>query len=290
MKELKKNNIPIAIALGYFDCVHFAHRKIISDAVLCARAENIKSAVLTFSNELSSKQSLPIYSYRERRRLISELEVDYIVPLLFDESLKKQSKEDFLEDIFANYNIKHIFCGSDYRFGYSAQGDVDFLKQFAQSKGVSVRVYPPIKMDGEVVSTSLIKEYLFKGNIKQANRLLCSPYFMQGKVTRGKGRGQSLGFPTANLKPKGKFLPRFGVYKSRTIFDGKICNSLTCIGNKPTFNDESITVETFINGDVFNLYGKTIHVELIDFIRDISRFSGVAQLKAQIKKDIEESL
>lgn len=290
MKELKKNIIPITIALGYFDCVHFAHRKIISDVVLCARENNIKSAVLTFSNELTSKESLPIYSYRERRRLISELEVDFIIPLYFDESLKNQTKEDFLENLFNNYNIKYIFCGSDYKFGKNAEGNVEFLKEFATKKGAIVQVYQPIKMDGKVVSTSLVKKYLSEGNIKQANRLLCNPYFIQGKVTRGKGRGQSLGFPTANLKTKDKFLPKFGVYKSRTIFDNKIYNSLTSIGNKPTFNDNSVTIETFINGDVFNLYGKNIHVELIDFIRDIYKFSGVAQLKDQIKKDIEELL
>ncbi|MCL2676026.1 MAG: riboflavin biosynthesis protein RibF [Firmicutes bacterium] len=289
MKELTtKTNKPIAIALGYFDCVHFAHRRIIACAVETAREKGIASAVLTFSNELSSKGSPPVYAFKERKRLISQLGADYVIPFHFDEQFKIQSAAKFLEKLFNTYDIRFIACGSDYRFGHMGEGNAEFLKGFAAGKSVEVRVFEPITMGGEVVSTSLIKKELTAGNIKKVNRLLCSPYFFEGKVTKGKGRGQGMGYPTANLRPCDRLLPKFGVYKSRTILDGEIFNSLTSVGDKPTFDDHSVTVETFVDGDVFNLYNKTIHVELIDFLRPLNKFASVSKLKAQIKKDLEK--
>jgi len=286
MKELLSITKPIALALGYFDCVHYAHRKIISGVVDVARKSNIKSAVFTFSNDLPSKASLPIYSFADRKKLFSELEVDYVIPYRFDENFKGMTPTAFLQMLFSTFDIRHIACGADYRFGMDGVGDTGFLKEFVSNLGAGITVHNPIKLSGAVVSSSLVKDALTAGDVVKAGSLLCCPYFIEGRVTRGRGRGEALGYPTANIKPVDKFLPRFGVYKSRTTIDGKVFASITSIGNKPTFSDESTTVETFIKGNVFNLYAKNIKVELLKYIREIVKFDSAAQLKEQIKKDI----
>jgi riboflavin kinase/FMN adenylyltransferase len=288
LRELTSDNKPIALALGYFDCVHFAHRRIIQEACFYALSNGISSAVFTFSNDLQTKGELPVYPYKERKRLLSSLSIDYIIPFHFDEEFKKTDKKDFLDILFRKFNIKFIVCGSDYRFGSNGSGDVDFLKQFASEKNVNVQVFEPIMVNGEVVSTTSIKQALQNGNIDKANKLLCNPFFFEGKVTRGKGRGQGMGCPTANLKPTNRFMPRFGVYSSRTFLDGKIFDSVTSVGNKPTFDDDSVTVETYIADDgIYNIYNKTIRVEIIEFLRELRKFPSVAELKKQLKKDIK---
>jgi len=289
MKELNSITKPIALALGYFDCIHFAHRKIISSVVDFAKQNSIKSAVLTFSNNLTHKD-LPIYSFADRKSLLSELEVNFVIPYRFDDTLKNMTPLAFLQMLFSTFDIRHITCGFDYRFGLGGEGDTEFIKNFAKSKGVPVKIFNPIKVGGQIVSTTAIKDALVSGDIKTANNLLVNPYFIEGRVTRGRGRGEALGYPTANIKPQDKFMPAFGVYKSRATIEGKIYPSLTSIGNKPTFADEVITIETFINGNVFNLYSKTIKVELLSFIRGLMKFDSAAQLKAQIKKDITRNI
>jgi len=289
MKELNSITKPIAIALGYFDSIHFAHRKIISSVVDFAKANNLKSAVLTFSNNLPDK-SLPVYAFSDRKNLISQLEADYLIPYRFDDNLKSMTPLAFLQMLFSSFDIKYIACGFDYRFGLDGEGDGEFLREFAKNRGAAVKIFSPIKVGGNIVSTSSIKECLKNGDIKTANNLLVNPYFIEGRVTRGKGRGIALGYPTANLKPQDKFLPSFGVYKSRTTIEGKIYPSLTSIGNKPTFSDNSTTIETFIDGNVFNIYSKTIKVELLSYIRELKKFDSAAGLKEQIKKDISKNI
>ena len=286
MKELISISKPIALALGYFDCVHYAHRKIITGIVDFARKNNIKSAVFTFSNDLLSKQSLPIYSFADRKKLFSELDVDFVIPYRFDDNFRGMTPTAFLQMLFSTFDIRHIACGIDYRFGTGGEGDAEFLKDFVSSRGVGLKVHNSIKLGRDAVSSTLVKEALSAGDVVKAGSLLCCPYFIEGRVTRGRGRGEALGYPTANIKPTDKFLPRFGVYKSRTTIDGKIYPSITSIGNKPTFSDDVTTIETFINGNVFQLYSKNIKVELLKFIRDLKKFDSAAQLKEQIKKDI----
>lgn len=291
MIKLNSKEKPIAIALGYFDSVHYAHRKIIGDVVDYAEKNGLKSAVFTFSNELYSKSNgFPVYLFRERKKLLSEMGVNYIVPYCFDEQFRQTEKEEFLDMLFSSYDIRFVACGDDYRFGHNGAGDTEFLKEYCAARGVAYKIYPPIELDGRRVSTTLIKEKLADGEIKTANKLLCRPYFIEGKVTRGRGRGHGLGFPTANLKPTEKFLPKFGVYKSRAFVDGQVFPSVTNIGGKPTFADEAFAVETFIIGDVNNLYGKIIRVELIDYLREIRRFDSPDELRAQIQKDTEAAL
>ncbi|MCL2822280.1 MAG: bifunctional riboflavin kinase/FAD synthetase [Firmicutes bacterium] len=287
MKELKSRQKPIALALGYFDCIHFAHRKIIQSVCEFAEKNRLNSAVATFSNDTLPNKSLPIYSYADRKKLLAQIEVDFVIPLEFNEDLKNMSPEDFLLLLHSRFNIKHIACGFDYRFGKDGSGDVELLKSFAKTHDISLKVFCPIKIKNETVSTSLIKDALSEGDIARANAFLSSPYFIEGRVTRGRGRGLALGFPTANIKPIGKIIPKFGVYKSRTTIDGKVFYSITNIGNRPTFNDDAVVVETFVNGSVFDLYSKNICVELLGFIRDVIRFDSAAELILQIKKDVK---
>jgi len=290
MKELNSITKPIALALGYFDCIHFAHRKIISSVVDFAKQNSLKSAVLTFSNNLPDKR-LPIYSFSDRKNLLSELEVNYLIPYRFDDTLKSMTALAFLQMLFSTFDIRYLACGFDYRFGQNGEGDVEFLKEFAKNKNVSVKIFNPIKVGGQLVSTTTIKDALSKGDIKTVNNFLCNPYFIEGRVTRGRGRGTALGYPTANIKPQDKFMPAFGVYKSRTTIDGKIYPSLTSVGNKPTFEDNVTTIETFIiDGNVYNLYSKTIKIELLSYVRELMKFDSAAQLKEQISKDISKNI
>ena len=287
-ESLKEKTV---LGMGFFDSVHTGHRVLIDTVKETARKLNAKSAVLTFSNnsykQFDSESKL-IYTYRERCLLFDELGLDCVIPFEFDCKLKQKSREEFLSDLFGRINIAGIVCGYDYKFGKGGLGDAEYLKAVCTEKDIPVTVVQPVLQNGERVSSTLVKETLRQGNIKKANALLSVPYFMTGKVIHGRGVGRFYGFPTANLEfSSDKMLIKSGVYATKTIYDGKIRKSVTNIGDKPTFEEQSVSVETLIKDENADLYGKEIKIEFVDFLRDIKKFSSPQELADRILKDLE---
>lgn len=272
------------IALGYFDCVHMAHRQILSEAKSLAQKKGMTSAAVTFSDNVKSSR---IYDLKERVALIRKF-VDDIILLEFNEKFKNTEPERYLDMLQNEYGAGGFVCGFDHKFGRNAAGNCDFLRSYCKKNGLYFVEVDKLSIDGEVVSATRIKGLLQNGNIEEANKLLVTPYHISDVVIKGRGEGHIFGFPTVNFEPKtGKILPKSGVYSTMTdIVLGKY-KSVTNIGIKPTFNDSNTSIETFI-GDGFNadIYGKEITIYFNKYLRDIKKFPDPEHLKEQIYKDI----
>lgn len=289
MKEiLAKNQTPICLALGFFDSLHVVHRKIIGEAVNYAKAHGYNSAVFTFKDDgISRFKGEMIYLYNERKQLISDMGVDYIIPFVFDDECIKTSKEKFLRKLTDLVDVKAIFCGYDFTFGYKGEGNVEFLEEFCNQNGIKLFVAEKESAYNEKISSSMIKQFLLDGDIEKANNLLTVPYSITSTVIKGRGVGHTFGVPTANiLIEKNKLLIKEGVYGTYTEINGKRYISVTNVGKKPTFNDESVSIETLIRDFDSNIYGTDVKVYFVTYIRDIIKFDSKEQLRNQITKDL----
>lgn len=290
MKEiLTKTNTSVCLALGFFDSLHIVHREIIQSAINYSKKLGCKSAVFTFMDMgISRFKGDMIYLYEERKNLIAEMCVDYIVPFVFDEKCKTTSKEDFLKRLTETIDIKAIFCGYDFTFGYKGEGNVDFLSDFCKKNGIELYVTQKVSAFNEKISSSMIKQFLLNGNIEKANSLLSKPYSITSTVIKGRGEGHLFGIPTANLFiAQNKLLIKEGVYGTYVTINGKQYLSVTNVGKKPTFDDKTVSIETLISNFDDNIYGETIKVSFIKYIRDIKKFETKEDLRRQITEDLD---
>jgi len=286
-----ENQRKIVLALGYFDSVHVGHRKIISAAVEHAKKQNLRCYVYTFSNDVYSffgDNSGQVFTFKERCKKFNQLGIDKIIAFEFDENLKNTDKNKFLFDLKNSYNVEKIFCGYDYTFGKNGEGNVQDLREFFGEENVCV--FSKIEYDKKRVSTTEIKKLLKDGNIERANALLGAPYSICGKIEKGRGEGHIYGFPTANIEAqKDKFLPKEGVYVTKTVVGNKCYRSVTNVGAKPTFNDFSFTIESFLADFDGDLYGKEVVLEFYSYLRETKRFLSPDELKNQIYSDMKKS-
>lgn len=291
MNAVVEEKYGFALALGYFDSVHFGHRKIISAMVEYAKNNGLRSSVFTFSNDFYAyfgDFSGQIYTFSERKDILTKMGVDIVSAYKFDDKFKSLSPSDFLDLIKIDLNPSKIFCGYDYTFGKNSKGTVkDLIKYFGAD---NVVVFDKIDLMGARVSSSSIKQLIKEGNISDANKLLAEPYSITGRVVKGRGEGHIHGFPTANMQVQpDKLLPSRGVYATYTNVDGVRFRSVTNIGVKPTFNDMTDTVESFLVNFSGDIYGKTVCLEFYAKLRDTRAFSSPEDLKQQIYVDVKQS-
>ncbi len=282
---------PIAIALGFFDCIHIGHKRLIERAIFCAKSsENSaeESALLTFCNDPNTIfNKLPqIYSFDDRISVLNNLCIDNVISAKFDDNFVNIEPIAFLDKLFGNFNVKCVIVGSDYTFGKSAKGDVKLLKEYCERVGATIIVQPFENVDGVKLATSSLKSLVVNGQIDELNKLLSFSYFINGKVISERREGKELGFPTANINyPNNKLPLRDGIYATITEIDGIEYHSMTNVGDKPTFNDQSKSIETHIFDFDKDIYGKTITVHFIQRIRDIIKFASLDALKKQLHED-----
>ena len=283
-----------AIALGFFDGLHLAHMQVINLALDAAREKGFVPCVLLFDKHpqsvLSNRNGPFLLTSEQRSSILAAIGVKTVF-LQFDD-IKNLSPEDFIKNILVEkYNAGFVSCGYNYRFGKKAQGDVEFLKSSGEKYGFEVSVCENTKIENESVSSSAIRLAIQNGDIAKANRMLGRPFSFSAEVFDGDHRGRLLGAPTINqYLPEGMAVPKFGVYASVAIIDGKEMPAVTNIGNRPTFDGVSVRSETYIIDYSGNLYGKNIEVRLFDFIRTEKKFSGADELKAQIAEDAQVSM
>ncbi|MBO5926783.1 MAG: riboflavin biosynthesis protein RibF [Clostridia bacterium] len=286
LKYKTKRIIPSVLCLGYFDALHKGHIKIINTAKNYAKKINAETEVFVFTG---GKNNTPdLFTFEERLIKFKILGVDAVIYQELNKEFMAKSKEEFLKELFSYYNVKAIVVGKDYTFGKNAEGNVEFLKEYLNNIGVSLLVCDDI-LDGlrEKISTKNIKSLILKGDVLNANNLLGSNYFISGTVKKGKGLGQTIGFPTANVEVQNdKLLVKKGVYVTCTIINGKLYSSITNVGNQPTVNGKNELIETYIHNFNGDLYGKKITVYFVERIRDIFKFSDLNELKSQLKKDL----
>lgn len=289
-----------AVALGMFDGVHLGHVEIINQAIDYAKANKIKSAVITLANhprELTQGKAPKLLTDLSMRlSIFQEMGLDYALVLEFDKKLMDMEAEDFLQKyLVETLKAKFISVGYDHHFGKNRSGTPKLLASWAKRHDCVLRVLEPYKVDGVLVSSSMIRDLISSGDIKNANRFLGCKFVIRGLVVDGDKRGQDLGFPTANLKFSDDIqLPANGVYMgsckiySNTAVYNKQC--LVNVGTRPTFkHDCNVNVEVHILDFNENIYSKVVDVFFTEKIRDEIKFSSPAELAQQIKDDIHQA-
>ena len=282
------------IALGNFDGVHTAHEQILANCRSYADKHNIKCGVLLFDRHSAktthTRDISLITTLEQKLELMEQAGMDFVYMRPFDDEFMKKTPEEFVGLLIKNLKIRAVCVGYDYRFGHKAAGDTQLLEELGTKYGFDVSVAPPVKIGDEIVSSTLIRSMVKDGEVEKAAQFLSRPFFVEGEVVRGKQNGRKMGFPTANVDyGEDALLPKTGVYAGVTTVDGEKYKSVVNVGNNPTFNADKITIESHIFGFDADIYGKTIKVEFIKYLRENVKFSSMDELKAQIAKDAEQA-
>ncbi|NLC69409.1 MAG: bifunctional riboflavin kinase/FAD synthetase [Clostridiaceae bacterium] len=274
---------PLGIGLGNFDGLHIGHMTLVNILISESKLNNLHSMIYTFTehpnNILKNKPDVPILITTEKKtQLLSNLELDYLFYEEFDETFSRLQPEEFIKEILVRYfDIKLAVVGFDYVFGHKGRGNAGLLKKLGQKYGFKVIVIPPIKVNNNIVSSTLIRECISCGDMENALYFLGRHYSVTGTVKRGKGIGSELGFPTANISTGGHILlPACGVYITRTLVNGNMYKSVTNVGMNPTINpgNTKVDVETFILDFDEDIYDKQVEVFFVKKIRDEKRFKN----------------
>lgn len=290
--KTESSDTPIVIALGFFDCIHKGHKTLIDEVSYYAKRLNAETAITTFSNDpailLNKEQQ--IYTFDERKIIFENSGIQNLLYAEFDNDFMNCTATKALDVLTGNFNVKTIVVGKDFTFGKGAEGNVEFLKAYAEKKGVPVKVLPFAKFETKKLSSSILKNFIKTGQIQNLNSALTQPYFLTGKIVHGKSRGRIIGFPTANLEiSKDRLAPASGIYSSKITVDGRQYTAVTNIGIKPTFEDEDFTIETHILGFNGDIYDKVVRLELHQKLRDIIKFKTVNAFVTQLNDDITKT-
>jgi riboflavin kinase/FMN adenylyltransferase len=282
----------LSCAIGNFDGVHTGHQKLIAAAA--EKGEEItKSAVFTFAvptSHIKNGASL-LMSPEERYPIFRSLGIELLILADFEE-IAVLSPESFAEDIlFRRCQVRRAVCGFNSRYGKDAKGNAESLKKSFEALGGSTTVCEPYRFHGQTVSSSEIREALAVGNPERAHAMMDRPYSLTAEVIHGKKLGRTLGFPTANQRfPKGRTVPKFGVYAVRIRIDGNIYFGVANVGVRPTVeNTVSANCETYVFDYHGDLYGKTVTTEFYGFLRPERHFPDVTALKAAVALDIQSA-
>jgi riboflavin kinase / FMN adenylyltransferase len=289
---------PSACAIGMFDGIHLGHHMVLEQAIRVAKINQLESVVFTFTNHpqsVVSKTPTPLLSTVEERLAAFEaMGFDAVLMLDFTSELKDMPAETFVQSILLDtLHVKAVSVGYDHRFGKNRQGDGPFLKTQGQIHGFEVYVIEPVRVDHQIVSSTLIRKLLSYGDLDKANQLMGRPYTLTGAVVGGVGRGKSIGFPTANLDiPPQLLVPAQGVYAGTVRIEGEsqvwpaVCN----IGLAPTFGDQiQPRMEVHILDYNQDLYGKTLTFTFLHHLRKERVFPSVDALIAQLHDDCQEA-
>lgn len=276
LTEKPHTNFNSAMLLGGFDGLHVGHAQLLQ----CAKASGLPVGLMTI---VGGKEK-NVFTFKEREEVFKNAGVDFVFELPFSE-IKDLSPQSFLQLLKESFQPALFVCGEDFRFGANAQGTPEMLKAQGQ---VCVEILPLVKMYGEKVSTRTIKTWLQKGDMPCVSTLLSERFFLLGEVISDRKVGRTIGFPTANiLYPTEKFPLKIGVYETRVRVDGKEYKGITNYGARPTFDDEEVLTETYLDGFNGDLYGKTLKVEFVRYLREVKKFDGVEELKKQLQKDLQ---
>ena len=286
--ESKKGAI---VALGNFDGIHQGHQYILEQTKTIARENHKAAAVVTFEPhpmKTLQPRSRPfrLTSEEQKMALIAHMGIERCFVIRFTKLFSKMTGEEFIENILIKaLGVSHLITGDHFTFGHKRQGTIDLLETYAKNKAFSYTKMAT-KSDGkDVYSSTKIRNYLKKGQIMRANKLLGRPFSISGRIEKGNQIGQKIGFPTANLSLNEWIRPKLGVYASKLTLNNKIFPSVTHIGIKPTIGKTEEILETHIFDFHKNIYDEYITVELVECIRAEKKFHSLKALKTAIEKD-----
>ena len=283
---------PTVLTLGVFDGLHLGHQRIMETVVERAKVAGAAPTAITFDPHprtvLHPDSAPPLLQTLDQRLANLEvLGIGQAIVIPFTAEFSRQPAEDFLANIIRDrLHAKEVYLGKGFAFGKDRGGNIELLRQKSVELGFVADEVGEVQLRGQRISSSKIRKLLDEGRVNLARRMLGRPYGVEGVVIRGNRRGHTIGFPTANLKPHNRVIPRYGVYATATLIDGTWRKSITNIGVRPTFeSDADPSIETYIFDFDGDLYGDVLRVRFLHRIRDEKKFNGIDELKAQIEKD-----
>lgn len=272
-----------AVALGKFQGLHKGHMLLLNKIVSFK-----KSGLTSVAFTINMPDKKLLYLPDERYMILNKLGIDIAVECNFSESFASMSASDFVKEILVNrLHAAYVVVGEDFRFGYNREGTVDRLTEYGLKYGFRVIAFEKLCLNENVISSSLMRSLIDKGEMKLIHELLGRDYSITGIVEHGKKLGRTIGFPTVNIYPdKKKLLPPAGVYESELEIDGIWYKGVTNIGDNPTTDGDGKTrVETYIVDYSGDMYGRTITVYIKSFIRAEKKFNNIEELRYQIDID-----
>lgn len=290
--NLRDIKFPIVLTVGNFDGLHLGHKRIIECMKEKASEIGGRTMVLSFfPHPLKVLEPLTklnrISSIKETASILSIWGIDYFLLVKFSSQFAKTIPEEFIEKfLYDKLHFKAIYLGQHHRFGYKNSGSIESLYKMQKKYDFTVHKVNEISIEGQRVSSSVIRKCIQDGKIEEANTYLGRPYTFSGRVVHGSGRGTKLGFPTANLLINDKIRPALGVYIAKIYINDKSYTGLANIGSRPTFKENDIAVEAYILNFSGNIYGKKIKIEFVKYLREEIAFNTPDDLVVKIKEDI----
>ena len=283
------------VAIGNFDGVHLGHQKVLKEAKITAKKLRLPFGVMTF-------EPLPVMffnkkiknhrvnSLNQKKYYLKKLKLDFLIIVKFNKIFSSLTAEEFIENIiYKKINCKYVYISRNFKFGFKRKGNLKTLKFFENKFGYKSIITKPHKKENKIISSTMIRKKIASGKINEANKLLGRKWNIEGKVIAGEKRGRKIGFPTCNLKLNNYVIPQPGVYAVKVNGNNFSKKGIANIGFRPTFNGQSLLLETNIFGINKNLYNKVINVHFKKFIRKEKKFQSIEELKKQIKIDIQKA-
>ncbi|MEP6708347.1 MAG: bifunctional riboflavin kinase/FAD synthetase [Pyrinomonadaceae bacterium] len=284
---------PTVLTLGVFDGLHRGHQLIMTTVAERARAIGAVPTVITFDphpRAVLHPESAPplLQTFDQKIEALGILGIEQTIIIRFTNEFAQIRAEEFLRDVIGErLQAREVYLGRGFAFGHDREGNIDLLKRVSDQLGFHADEVPEVRLRGQRISSSRVREVLAQGKVNLARRMLGRPYGVEGRVMRGDERGHQLGFPTANLMPQNRVIPLGGVYITATLIDNDWRRSVTNIGTRPTFEtDAEPLVETHIMNWSGDLYGDVVRVRFLHRLRAEKKFESVEQLRRQIETDV----
>lgn len=284
-----------AVTIGNFDGVHRGHQALLTELRRQAAELPGPAVVLTFDPhplQLLRPQAFPplLTTMPQRAELLRQYGADHVLILQTTQELLNLHAREFFDRVIRDHlHPRIVVPGFNFAFGKDREGTVEKLREFCQQASMIFDLVPPLQLEAASISSSRIRTALQQGAIRSATALLGRPYQLTGKVSAGQHRGQTLGFPTANLEDVATLVPANGVYAVRVHVQDQSWPGAANIGPNPTFGEQARKIEVHLIGYEGNLYGATVAIDFIDRLRETKPFAGIEQLREQLTRDVEQA-
>ena len=295
LKNLTERFPKPVLTLGNFDGVHRGHQVIFRRVIERAREIGGTSIAFTFEPHplkvLAPERSPRLLNtFHGKMKLFAAAGIDIVICANFTRAFADQNPDDFAREVLhKKIGVSEVFVGHDYAFGKGREGSIESLKKMGQVYGFRVGVVEPVQMNGVNISSSVIRDMISGGRMEEASRLLDRFYSIEGEVVHGSHRGQTLGFPTANLRTANELLPAFGVYAVTAMIDCRLLKGVASIGVRPTFDAGPISIEVYLFDFQGELYGKQMEISFVKRLRGEEKFPDADTLVRQIRKDVHNA-
>lgn len=301
MKIITGNDFEInsrgsVVTVGGFDGIHLGHQALIDEVVKCASYRDYNAVLLTFETHPrialgQEREPFILTPIGEKVEVLKKYPLDFVVFLDPTVELLNTDREDFIKEfLIEKLNTRRLILGFNHHFGKNREGSPVYLAETIENWNFILTVFPPVYVDGEIVSSSKIRELIKAGNIKMANKMLGRPYTVIGEVVEGKKIGRKLGIKTANLRVHPfKLLPANGVYVVKVEYEGTILEGVASVGVRPTVDGKKVITEVHIFDFDREIYGEQLKVYFLEFIRGEKKFSSLNELRSAIIEDIKRA-